>query len=1205
MTAHPPTSENLAAELAQAYARIAALESIQQQNQDALQQIQLRLNRSEAMAHLGSWEYELATNQIRWSDEVYRIFGLLPQAFQATFEAYLQAIHPDDRELVHNIYRGSVNLNQDGFELEHRIVWPTTGETRYVNCHCQHIRDEQGQIVRSLGIVLDISARKEAEIALIESESKFATIFHAEPIALSITGVADGKILEVNDAFCNLCGYSRSEILGRTTQDLNLVVNPSQRQHLMQLLQLNGFVAEFESKVRKKSGEILDLLISAKLLRLSEQPCVLAVCVDMTSRIYAEEALRESEERFFSAFAFAAIGMALIAPDGRWLKVNQAFCRMVGYDGAELLRMRFQEITYPEDLTHSLALLQKLLTGKLESYQIEKRYLHKTGGIVWAQLSISLVRDEFGSPKYLISQIQDISARKHTEAELQEARDLLETALRESPSGILIADAPNVTLRLANPAALSVRGQSHQNFKGLDVTQHHLIWNTFKPDGTAYPAEELPLSRAVLNGERIQNEEVLIQDEAGYLHTFMTNAAPIRDKNNQITAGIVVFHDITALKMAEKTQREMATLLANVLNSTPDMIYIKDLELRTVLCNHSFAKALGKKPEDLLGHTDIENGWTPELVLGDPSKGIHGFVNDDQTVLGGQAVHNPYDPANVGDEIRIFDTHKLPMYDAKGDIIGVLGVSRDVTELKKAEAIRLQGEAKFRNIIEVSPVPYALNDAVGNITYLNPAFIKTFGYTLQEIPTLSEWWVKAYPDETYREWAKETWRLNLETATFNKISAEPIEVTIQCRDRSQKMVLVGAVSLGESFEGNHLVVLYDITELRTAEAEKHRLQERLIQSQKMETVGRLAGGVAHDFNNMLTVIMGNTEMAMLETTPESKIYARLEEIYQAAGRSSELTRQLLAFARKQSVTPKVLDLNETLQSTINILKRLMRKNIDLVWKPSAGLWPVKMDPTQVHQIVVNLCINARDAIKNEGLIAILLENIHIEPSISVRSHAPGPGDYVLLQIRDNGVGIHANMMGSIFEPFFTTKPPGEGSGLGLSIVYGIISQNHGFIEVESLEGQGTVFKIYLPRHGTPVTPPQVSDTQTALPHGKATLLLVDDEPAILSLNCNMLTKIGYDILTASTPREAIALAQNYPAQIDLLLTDVLMPEMNGYELAEQILTLYPAIKLVFISGYTSDKFQPQPLNHPFHFIEKPCSMTQLAAKIQAVLTPEA
>jgi len=398
-------------------------------------------------------------------------------------------------------------------------------------------------------------------------------------------------------------------------------------------------------------------------------------------------------------------------------------------------------------------------------------------------------------------------------------------------------------------------------------------------------------------------------------------------------------------------------------------------------------------------------------------------------------------------------------------------------------------------------------------------------------------------------------------------------------------------------------VFTDITARRKAESDREQLQSRLTQSQKMESVGRLAGGIAHDFNNMLGVILGHTELALERVKDTDPVYNDLKEVRKAAIRSADLTRQLLAFARKQTVAPKVLDLNATVDGMLSMLRRLIGEDIQLVWMPGIRLGNVLIDPSQVDQIMANLCVNARDAIRDTGRITIETQWVALDAAYCTAHDGAVPGEYIMLAVSDTGCGMDKATQANIFDPFFTTKPVGEGTGLGLSTVYGIVKQNHGYITVYSEVGEGTTFKVFLPLHSS--APADVVEEVQVAPsdsHGKQTVMVVEDEPAILSLAAGKLRSVGYTVLPAGTPAEALRMAHEHGQPIHLLLTDVVMPEMNGQDLAGKLKLMHPELRCIFMSGYTANVIAHHGvLDDGVHFLQKPFTMKALAHSVADAL----
>ena len=386
-------------------------------------------------------------------------------------------------------------------------------------------------------------------------------------------------------------------------------------------------------------------------------------------------------------------------------------------------------------------------------------------------------------------------------------------------------------------------------------------------------------------------------------------------------------------------------------------------------------------------------------------------------------------------------------------------------------------------------------------------------------------------------------------------------------------------------------------------SERVRLEDQFRQSQKMEAVGRLAGGVAHDFNNMLTVILVRTEQALKRAGPDSPLHAGLKEIYAAAERSAGLTRQLLTYARRQAVQPRTLDLNEVVEGMLGMLRRLIGEDISLEWNPGHNLWPIRIDPIQIDQLLANLCVNARDAIDDVGRIVIETRNASFDEEYCKRHAGSRPGSYVMLAVSDDGCGMDKATLAHVFEPFFTTKEVGKGTGLGLPTVYGIVQQNHGFIQVYSEPGQGTTFRIYLERFGASVAATG-DEPAGEPPHGAGeTVLLVEDEAMILDVTAEMLEDLGYKVLRCGNPDDALALAATPAGKADLLLTDLVMPGMNGRDLAERISALQPGIRRVFMSGYTAGIMPRRGTGGPENlpYLQKPFSSRELAGRLREAL----
>ena len=514
-----------------------------------------------------------------------------------------------------------------------------------------------------------------------------------------------------------------------------------------------------------------------------------------------------------------------------------------------------------------------------------------------------------------------------------------------------------------------------------------------------------------------------------------------------------------------------------------------------------------------------------------------------------------------------------------------------ITERKQAEEALRASEERQRAILQTAMDGFWVADMQGHLLEVNETYCRISGYDAKELLAMriTDLDCCETPGETAAHMQK-----------ILTLGQDRFESRHRCKDGAIIDVEVSVQYRG-SHPGRMVAFLRDITERKQVEEEREKLQMQLTQAQKMELVGRLAGGVAHDFNNMLHAIRGNVSLLLEDIPPESPWRENLNEIDRSAQRSSDLTRQLLAFARKQSIQPKVLDLNDTISGMLKMLRRLIGENIDLVWMPGANVWPVKVDLGQIDQILANLCVNARDAIAGTGNVTIRTSNLTLEEAATASHPDCAPGDYVLLAVSDTGQGMDAATRAHLFEPFFTTKGVGQGTGLGLATVFGIVKQNRGLINVQSEPGQGAIFEIYLPRaEAEAVAAEQHSIHRSS--RGQETLLLVEDEPQVLKLAKRILERLGYAVLAAPKPEAALALAAEHAGPIHLLITDVIMPGMDGKKLRDRLQSSHPELKCVFMSGYTADVIAHHGVvNEGLHFLQKPFTGHTLGAKVREVL----
>ncbi len=622
-----------------------------------------------------------------------------------------------------------------------------------------------------------------------------------------------------------------------------------------------------------------------------------------------------------------------------------------------------------------------------------------------------------------------------------------------------------------------------------------------------------------------------------------------------------------------------------------DVFFTMDSDTVITDISPSIEKVLGYKPNELIGNKFLD---LKILAATEVDKAVSNTLR----AFGGEKVSAVYQFVARDGSIKWGEVVTTPLT-RKGKVAALVSVARDITERKRAEEAIRQSEARLRTITDSSQDAIVMMDHKGEVSFWNPAAEKMFGYTAKEAIGKNLHLLLA--PERYHADHQKAFAHFQQTGDGNAVG-KTIELMARHRAGRQFPVELSLSAIKIDHKWHSVAIVRDISQRRLAEAEHEELLKKLSQAQKMESIGRLAGGVAHDFNNMLGVIIGHAELVLDSLDKNSPFYSRIVEILKAANHSKEITRQLLAFARSQNVSPKVLDINEVIGKMLKMLHRLIGENICLEWIPGPKIWPVYIDTSQVSQILTNLLVNARDSIKDRGKITIKTVNVTLDEAFCCKNVGFSPGQYVRLSVSDNGSGMDSETLERIFEPFFTTKGTGRGTGLGLATVYGIVKQNKGIIDVNSKLGKGTRITIYLRRHeGRPERQEPDSRRQVADGQG-TTILLVEDEQMIMEVGASILNQLGYHVLTAPTPARALDLARKHSHKLDLLITDVIMPEMNGRELAQRIQLLCPGLKVLFMSGYTADVIAHQGvIDENVNFIQKPFSIDELAQAVRRAL----
>ncbi|MBI9086494.1 MAG: PAS domain S-box protein [Desulfobacterales bacterium] len=777
--------------------------------------------------------------------------------------------------------------------------------------------------------------------------------------------------------------------------------------------------------------------------------------------------------------------------------------------------------------------------------------------------------------------------RKHAENKLESERVFLSAVFDNIQEAIVICDAEGKLVRF-NEAARRLHGLPELPIPSDQWAEHYDLYH--KDGITPLPVEDIPLFRA-LQGERVQKTEIVIASKHSRPHALVCSGQALTDKTGRIIGAVVAMHDITDRKRFEDALQESKTRYEEVMSMISDIVWRYEVDDQGQFIGSYISpvadRLLGLPPGTIGNSFDKYFSYVhPEDLPGIQESLLHGLAAAAKESALEYRLCRP-------DKTICWVRSRGSAHLQSDGHTTAFGTTTDITDQKRTEAALRDSEKKYQSLFDNAQVAlFRTGVSDGKLIEINRRYAQMAGYeNVQDC--MAEF-------NSSKAWTDPAGRDELVKILREKGHVNDYETEIIRRDGTPIWILFSATVFPEPgfIEGS----IVEITDRKQADQEREKLQAQLIQAQKMESVGRLAGGVAHDFNNMLGIILGNTEIVLEDMDADSPFVENMQEIRKAAERSADFTRQLLAFARKQTIAPQVLDLNKAIDGMLNMLRRLMGEDIDLAWRPKIDLWLIKLDPSQVHQVLANLCVNARDSIKSVGKVTIETDNVSFNDDYCREHEGFRPGDYVMTAVSDNGSGMDRKTLKMIFEPFFTTKDVGQGTGLGLSTVYGIVKQNDGFITVYSEPDEGTTFKIYFSRHIEKVTQPKSRQIKEADTGGDETILLVEDEKGILQMTTMMLERLGYTVLPASTPAEAIYIGESYAGKIDMLMTDVVMPEMSGWDMAKKLMQSYTDLKCLFMSGYTANVIAHHGvLDEGIQFINKPFSKQELASKVREVL----
>jgi two-component system, cell cycle sensor histidine kinase and response regulator CckA len=657
----------------------------------------------------------------------------------------------------------------------------------------------------------------------------------------------------------------------------------------------------------------------------------------------------------------------------------------------------------------------------------------------------------------------------------------------------------------------------------------------------------------------------------------------------------VVAHIVAKALQQRQTEEALAhqeAFLRHVVDVNPHLIFAKDREGRFTLVNKAVGLLFGIDPEDMLGKTDADFNPNAEQVESFRRVDLEVLDSQQETVVAEEAI------TDCRGRRRWLYTIKRPVLDGSSQLDQVLGVSTDITHLKEIEDALKRSEAYFRGIFDNTSIGIAISNVSDCRFYdANTALQAMVGLGLADLRRLT--WSDLIVGE-------ERQRFMDQKRHLCRGSRSAFQIELRLRHQAENVVwgnLAGSLIRDHEGQPQYLVVtVEDITQRKQAEADNEKLQAQFLQAQKMEALGRLTAGIAHDFNNLLTAINGFAEITRGRLRSDDPLRDLVERISRAGWHAADLVNQLLVFSRKETGQPQVLDLNNVVREIDAMLQRIIGEDIDLVTLLDADLWPVKVDPAQLEQVIVNLAVNARDAMPDGGKLTIETSNQVLDVSYARSHFKVNPGDYVLLVVSDTGIGMSAEVQARIFEPFFTTKGSSKGTGLGLATVYGIVENSQGHIWVYSEPGYGTTFKIYLPRTAEVFAGAAVGPDHTVSHQGKETILLLEDNAGVRELTQWLLQEQGYTVVSAAAAEEAEKVFRAHEGPIHLLLTDVVIPDTNGVALAQSLRALKPTLKVLYMSGYTDDTIQRLGvLEEGVAFIRKPFNPSALAEKVRDVL----
>jgi two-component system cell cycle sensor histidine kinase/response regulator CckA len=941
-----------------------------------------------------------------------------------------------------------------------------------------------------------------------------------------------GTIVLANGACATLFGAPSPDFLvGKSVLDF---MHPDDREAIRAGIEdrqrAANPVRRYQRIYVRLDGAQLELEIVVCTILYRGQPSVLAMLRDSSDRIQAEQKLRESEATLAAAQHMAHLGSWIsdLGPhediDKNPIRWSDEIYRILGYEVGQIQASRpnFLRRVHPDDRPRIQAAVAKALSDQ-GGFSIEYRVIRPDGVERNVQGHVSILRDEkTQKPLRIMGTIQDITDRKKAEEKISQLALIVESS-EDAVSSVGL----DGKISSWNKGAERIYGYTAEEAIGQPIT---IL-------GSGRTTEEISiLIDQLRHGDRIESLETVRYRKGGQAIDVSLTVWPVRDAEGKVVSTAAVARDISAHKREAERSRRLAQLVDNA----TELISTGDREGRITFMNQAFLRAIGYSESEVLGK------YFRDVVLSRNNSAELREEIRSSVVAGrgwkGECLHRRKD----GSDFPIY-LNVGPLRDSAGRIIGNVGIVRDLTESKQAEE-------RFYKAFHLNPEPITLA-TLGEGRYLdvNESFLRITGYKREEVIGRTSIELKF--------WEQPEDRSGMVDLLQQQGSVRDLEISFRTKSGERRVALDSADIIEVNGQACVIAILKDITDRKS-------LESQLRQLQKMEAVGQLSGGIAHDFNNILSVILGYAEILETGLEKNSKLRKTAQEITKAGQRAASLTRQLLAFSRQQVLEPKILNLNTVVTDTKKMLRRLIGEHIAIDSKLAPDLGQVIADRVQIEQVIMNLAVNARDAMPDGGQLVIETRNVDLDDEYCAHHPPTAPGKYIELVMSDTGAGMDAQTLSHIFEPFFTTKEVGKGTGLGLATVYGVVKQSGGYIWVYSELGLGTTFKVYLPRVMKNDSEAEPTRPGTASATGSGTVLLVEDEESLRTLTRTMLEQGGYTVIEAPGGLEAIEAARNHAGAIDLLLTDMVMPGMNGREVARNLSQARPGIKIVYMSGYS-------------------------------------